>query len=199
MSARHPLYRSLLRLYPKDFRTVYGEDLLQHFGDLVTHMGAPAAWARTGIDFVVTVPRYQLETIMTERDSDRALYITLTVFTAGGALSFLAGFGPGIVLLVAAILVAIAQRGTLARSIRTPDASRRRRRLTIAAALAVICAASMVSYARAISRPHVSGTSLILHNAIGVPALIGAIVYLIAGLFTPKAPAAGPGTVSRVL
>ena len=56
----------------------------------------------------------------------------------------------------------------------------------------------MVSYARAISRPHVSGTSLILHNAIGV-ALIGAIVYLIAGLFTPKAPAAGPGTVSRVL
>jgi hypothetical protein len=195
MSARHPFYRSLLRLYPKDFRTVYGEDLLQHFGDLVTHMGAPAAWARTGIDLVVTVPRYQLETIMTERHSDRALYITLTVLAAGGALSFLAGFGPGIVLLVAAMLVAIAQRGTLARSIRTPDA--RRRRLTIAASFAVICAASMVSYASAISHPHVSGTSLILHNAIGVPTLIGAIVYLIAGLFTPKAPGAGPGIVSR--
>jgi len=43
---------------------------------------------------------------------------------------------------------------------------------------AVICAASMVSYARAISHPHVSSTSLILHNAIGVPTLIGAIVYL---------------------
>jgi len=198
MPARHPLYRSLLRLYPKDFRTDYGEDLLQHFGDLVTDMGTPAAWVRTGIDLVVTVPRYQLETIMTERHSATTVHIALTVLAAGGALSFVAGFGPGIVLLVAAIVVAFAQRCALARSIRTPDATRRRRRLATAVALAAICAASIISYASAISHPNVSDTSLIVHNAIGIPTLIGAIVYLIVGLLTPRAPAAGHSTESRV-
>ena len=135
---------------------------------------------------------------MTERHSATTVHIALTVLAAGGALSFVAGFGPGIVLLVAAIVVAFAQRGALARSIRTPDATRRRRRLATAVALAAICAASIISYASAISRPNVSDTSLIVHNAIGIPTLIGAIVYLIVGLLTPRAPAAGHSTESRV-
>ncbi len=196
MPARHPLYRSLLRLYPKDFRTAYGDDLVQHFGDLVTHAGAPAAWGRTGIDLVVTVPRYRLETIMTERRSDTALKITVALLATGGVLSFLTGFGPGIALLLVAVVVAIAQRGTLAQSIRTPDTDRRRRRLKTAAVLAAICAVSVVSYLIAVSDPNVSGTSLVIHNAIGVPSMIGAIVYLIAGLLTPKEPGAVPGATS---
>lgn len=197
MPARHPVYRSLLRLYPRDFRTNYAEDLVQHFGDLVTDRGARVAWGRTGVDLLVTIPRYQLETLMTERTAATAGAITLTLLAAGGVLSFLTGFGPGIILLTAAVVVAIAQRGALARSIRTPDSNRRRRRLGTAAALAVICAASIVSYLNAVSDSDVSGTSLVVHNAIGVPTMIGAVVYLIAGLLTPKAPAAAPRTASR--
>jgi hypothetical protein len=197
MPARHPVYRSLLRLYPRDFRTNYAEDLVQHFGDLVTDRGARVAWGRTGVDLLVTIPRYQLETLMTERTAATAGAITLTLLAAGGVLSFLTGFGPGIILLAAAVVVAIAQRGALARSIRTPDSNRRRRRLGTAAALAVICAASIVSYLNAVSDSDVSGTSLVVHNAIGVPTMIGAVVYLIAGLLTPKAPAAAPRTASR--
>ena len=197
MPARHPVYRSLLRLYPRDFRTNYAEDLVQHFGDLVTDRGARVAWGRTGVDLLVTIPRYQLETLMTERTAATAGAITLTLLAAGGVLSFLTGFGPGIILLAAAVVVAIAQRGALARSIRTPDSNRRRRRLGTAAALAVICAASIVSYFNAVSDSDVSGTSLVVHNAIGVPTMIGAVVYLIAGLLTPKAPAAAPRTASR--
>ena len=196
MPARHPVYRSLLRLYPRDFRTNYAEDLVQHFGDLVTDRGARVAWGRTGVDLLVTIPRYQLETLMTERTAATAGAITLTLLAAGGVLSFLTGFGPGIILLAAAVVVAIAQRGALARSIRTPDSNRRRRRLGTAAALAVICAASIVSYLNAVSDSDVSGTSLVVHNAIGVPTMIGAVVYLIAGLLTPKAPAAAPRTAS---
>jgi hypothetical protein len=197
MPARHPVYRSLLRLYPRDFRTNYAEDLVQHFGDLVTDRGARVAWGRTGVDLLVTIPRYQLETLMTERTAATAGAITLTLLAAGGVLSFLTGFGPGIILLTAAVVVAIAQRGALARSIRTPDSNRRRRRLGTAAALAVICAASIVSYLNAVSDSDVSGTSLVVHNAIGAPTMIGAVVYLIAGLLTPKAPAAAPRTASR--
>jgi len=197
MSARHPVYRSLLRLYPRDFRTHYGEDLVQHFGDLVANMGAPVAWSRTGVDLLVTVPRYRLETIMNERTSATARAITLTLLAASGVLSWLTGFGPGIALLVVAVVLAVAQRSALARSIRTPDANRRRRRLRTAAVLATICAASIVSYLNAVSDPDVSGTSLVVHNAVGVPTMIGAVVYLIIGLLTPKQPAAAASTNAR--
>jgi hypothetical protein len=197
MPARHPVYRSLLRLYPRDFRTDYGEDLVQHFGDLVTNRGVRVAWGRTGVDLLVTVPRYQLEAIMTERTSATVGVIVLTLLAAAGVMSFLTGFGPGIVLLAAAAVVGIAQRGRLARSIRTPDADRRRRRLRTAAVLALINAAAIVSYLNAVSDSNVSGTSLVVHNAIGVPTMIGAIVYLIAGLLTPKRLAAAPSSAAR--
>jgi len=188
MSARHPVYRSLVRLYPRDFRDHYRDDLVQNFADLVADRGARAAWTRTGVDLIVTVPRYRLESIMTERHSATSLNVAITLLAAGGVLSVLTGVFPGLVLFVAALALAVAQRSTLARAIRTPDSNRRRRRLRVAAVLALVFLASIVSYALDLSDDHISGISLLVHNAIGGPAMVGAIVYLIAGLFTPRAP-----------
>jgi hypothetical protein len=88
----------------------------------------------------------------------------------------------------------VTQRSTLARAIRTPDSNRRRHRLRVAAVLALVFVASIVSYALDLSDNHISGASLLIHNAIGVPAMVGAIVFLIAGLLTPKAPDNRPVT-----
>lgn len=192
MPAPHPLYRSLVRLYPREFRGRYGDDLAQHFSDLVTDRGTRKAWTRTSIDLIVTLPRYRLESIVTEQHSATTLNVAITLLAAGGVLSVLTGLYPGAVLLVVAVVVGVAQRSTLARAIRTPDSNRRRRRLGTAAILTVVFLAAMVSYMWAVSDEDVSGTSLVLHNAIGVPAMVGAIVFLIAGLLTPKAPDSGP-------
>jgi hypothetical protein len=186
MSAPHPVYRSLVRLYPRNFRGHYGDDLVQHFADLVTDRGARAAWTRTGVDVIVTLPRYRLESIMTEQRSATTLNVAITLLAAGGGLSVLTGIYPGVVLLVAALALAVAQRSTLARAIRTPDSNRRRRRLGIAAVLGLVFLASIVSYGQALSGDNISGASLLVHNAIGVPAMVGAIVFLIVGLLTPR-------------
>lgn len=199
MSERHPVYRSLLRLYPRDFRAHYGEDLVQNFGDIVADKGLRVAWARTSLDLLVTVPRFRLETMMNERSTATAGAITVALLATAGVLSFLTGFGPGTVLLIAAVVVAATQRGALARTIRTPDTNRRRRRLRTAAVLAVITAASIVSYLNAVSDPEVSGTSLVVHNAVGVPAMVGAALYLVIGLLTPKGPATAPSRVPNTV
>jgi hypothetical protein len=157
-------------------------------------MGARVAWSRTGVDLLVTVPRYRLETMMNERTIATASAVTLTLLAASGVLSLLTGFGPGVALLVTAVVLALAQWSALARSIRTPDTNRRRRRLRTAAVLGIICAGSIVSYVNAVSDSNVSGTSLVVHNAIGVPTMIGAVVYLIIGLLTPKRTAAAAMT-----
>lgn len=192
MSAPHRVYRSLVRLYPRDFRLGYGDDLVQHFADLVTDRGRRAAWTRTGIDLIVTVPRYRLECVMTEQHTATTLNVAITLLASAGVLSVLTGLYPGAVLLVVAVGVAIAQRSTLARAVRIPDSNRRRRRLGTAAILALVSVATIVSYVRAVGDEDVSGASLVIHNAIGVPAMVGAIVFLIAGLLTPKAADRGP-------
>lgn len=194
MSGPHPVYRTLVRLYPQDFRRGYGDDLVQHFADLNADRGRRSAWTRAALDLIVTVPRYRLERIMSEQRSATVLNLTITLLAAAGVMSVLTGLYPGVLLLVAAVVVAVTQRSTLGQAIRTPDSNRRRRRLTTAAILAVVFVGAMASYLRAVGEEHVSGTSLVLHNAIGVPSMIGAMVFLVAGLLTPKAPTNHRGT-----
>jgi hypothetical protein len=182
------VYRSLLRLYPRSFRRRYAEDLVQHFVDLAHERGQRAAWGRTGLDLLVTVPRYRLESIMSEEHSATALTVAIVGLAAAGVLSVLIGAYPGAVLLGGSAILAFTQRSALARAIRTPDRDRRRRRFTIAAVLAVVFAASIVSYVHDISDEHVGGTSLVIHNAIGVPAMLGALGFFLAGLLTPRGP-----------
>ncbi len=181
-------YGALLRLYPRDFRTDYGDDLVQHFADLAADRGTRAAWTRTTADLIITVPRYRLESIMSEKSSTTTLYLTIGILTFGGVASLLTGFYPGMLLLVAGLTLAISQRSALSRAIRTPDSHRRRRRLVTAAILAAICALSILSYMRDLDDDTISGLSLVLHNAIGVPTMFGAIGFLIAGLLTRRTP-----------
>ena len=92
------------------------------------------------------------------------------------------GLYPGAVLLIAAAGLAVAQRNTLARAIRTPDSNRRRRRLSIGA----VFVASYVTY-DSVAWPNGKWTiTMTLLLLIGVPAMFGAIAFLIAGLLTPK-------------
>lgn len=181
------LYRSLVRLYPRPFRDRYGDDLVQHFADLVRDRGHAAAWARTAVDLIVTVPRYRLEAVMSEDRSATALTAAVAGLAAAGLfMVVLMGLAAGLLAVFAAVVLGVAQRGRLARAIRTTVPNRRLRRFRVAAVLTVVGLATVVSYAEAVRDEHVSGLSLIVHNAIGVPALIGAIAFALAALATPR-------------
>jgi hypothetical protein len=59
MAGHADIYRALVRLYPKDFRRHYGDDLVQNFVDLLGRHGASRTWPRVTLDLVITVPRYR--------------------------------------------------------------------------------------------------------------------------------------------
>jgi hypothetical protein len=191
MSAPHFVYRSLLRLYPRRFRGHYGDDLVQQFTDLVADRGVRAAWARTGVDLIVTVPRYRLESIMNERHSATSVNLGIALLASGGVLSLLIGLYPGLVLLLAGLVLAVAQRSTLAQAIRTPDTNRRRRRLAIGALLAVVFVSSFTAYLALIGDTWTVRETVL--TVIGTIAMIGAPVFLIAGLLTPRSLDYGVG------
>ena len=185
-SAPHPVYRSLVHLYPRGFRGEYGDDLAQHFADLVGDRGARAAWTRTALDLIVTVPRYRLESIMSEPRSTTTLNIAIVLLMTGGVASVMTGVGPGLVLFLAAAVLVVSQRSTLARAIRTPDSNRRRHRLNVAAILGLIFVVTYTAYLALIGDSWtVRETALSL---VGTSAMVGAVVYLILGLLTPKDP-----------
>ena len=55
-AGRHQsLYRALVSLYPRSFRTDYGEPMVQLFADRVRDVGA-RAWLRAVPDLARTVP-----------------------------------------------------------------------------------------------------------------------------------------------
>jgi lysylphosphatidylglycerol synthetase-like protein (DUF2156 family) len=126
---------------------------------------------------------------MSEQKSAITINIALAVLVAGAMLAMATGFYPITpVLLIAAFVLAFVQRGALARAIRTPGTNRRRNRLVTAAVLAIICIVAWFSFLNAVGDDEISTASLLIHNAIGVPTMIGAIVYLIVGLLTPRVP-----------
>jgi hypothetical protein len=185
MSGAHPIYRTLIRLYPKAFRDTYGDDLAQHFDDLVTHRGTGSAWGRTALDIAVTVPRYRLETIMNERHSANTITVIAGLLAAAGVASMFVDLYPGgLLLLVVAIALAIAQRSAIARALRAPDPQRRRRRLRTAAVLGVVFVASFIAYLILIGDTWTTRETVLA--IIGNGAMIGAVGFLASGLLTPK-------------
>ena len=174
----------MLCLYPRPFRARYGDDLVQHFADLSAGLGFGRAWARTALDLLVTVPRYRLESVMSEARGATALAVILTVLFAGAMVGFLTDLYPALPLLLVAAALAVAQRSTLARAIRTPDTDLRRRRLRTAAVLGAVFAVSYALYVSLI------GDSWTLRETVlalvGTTAMIGSFVFLIIGLLTPK-------------
>jgi hypothetical protein len=104
------LYRALTRLYPKAFRVRYGDDLVMHFADLVERDGPVAAWHRTALDLLVTVPRYRLESVMNTRRTTATLAALVVALTIAAVGAFAAGVMPlGLIALVLAVALAIAE------------------------------------------------------------------------------------------
>ncbi len=77
----HPTYRALTRLYPREFRDRYREDRIQHHSDLAHSGGPVAAWSRSGLDLIITIPRYHLERIMDQRHVTQSSTGTRRVLT----------------------------------------------------------------------------------------------------------------------
>ena len=183
--APHPVYRSLVRLYPRSFRHEYGEDLVAHYGDLVADRGARAARARTALDLAITIPRYHLEHVMTEKHSTTVLGVVIGLFAAGGALGLIGGL-LGLILFAVAIVLAVTQRTTLSRALRVPNSNLRRRRLQTAAALGATFVLTYVTFSLTVGDSWtITDTLLAL---VGTPAIIAAPLFLIAGLLTPRSP-----------
>jgi len=186
MTGPHPLYRSLVRLYPSAFRREYGEDLVAHYADLVADRGAQAARTRTALDLAITIPRYHLEHVMTDQHSTIVLSLVIGLFAAGGLASLMTGEGPGGILFAVAIVLAVAQRSTLSRALRVPNSNLRRRRLQTAAVLGAIFATSYVVYVATIGDTWTNRETVLV--TIGTLAMFGAVGFLIAGLLTRHSP-----------
>ena len=189
------VYRSLLLLYPRDFRDRYADDLVQSFTDLSGELGSRRAGCRVTLDLLVTVPRYRMETLMKEEHSATVLTVAIVAMACAGIISLFIGLLPGVVLLPLAAVVAITQRGKLARSMDPVGGTQlRRKRLRIAAVLAV---SLPVIYL--VSLPILGdqwGADAVVAFALWVAVLITAVGYFIAGISTPKSVASQPITRS---
>jgi hypothetical protein len=187
MAAPHPVYRSLVRLYPSAFRHEYGEDLVAHYGDLVSDRGPRAARARTALDLAITIPRYHLEHVMTEQHSTIVVGLVIGLFAAGGLASLMTGVGPpSLILCAVAIVLAVTQRSTLSRALRVPNSNLRRRRLQTAAALGGTFVLTYGAFLLTVGDSWtITDTLLAL---VGTSAMIAAPLFLLAGLLTPHTP-----------
>ena len=127
---------------------------------------------------------------MSPRSSSRALFFGPAALVATGAVSVLTGFVPiaGAILLLVGVGLLAARGSNIAQSLRTPASDRnvRRRRLLISAACAVLFGASVIGYMIAIGDDHIGDGALLAYNAVGVPSMIGTLVFLIAGLLAPR-------------
>ena len=187
MADPHPVYRFLVRLYPKPFRHEYGEDLVAHYGDLVADRGPRAARARTALDLAITIPRYHLEHLMTEQHTNTVLRVVIGLLIAGGVASLMTGVGPpSLILFAVAIGLAVTQRSALSRALRTPDSNLRRRRLLTAAALGGVFVLTYVIFTLTVGDSWTITDTLLA--VVGTPAMVAAPLFLLAGLLTPRTP-----------
>ncbi|MEX0781566.1 MAG: hypothetical protein WD557_02880 [Dehalococcoidia bacterium] len=181
------IYRLLTLLYPTEFRREHGNDMALLFDDLVADRGILAATSRTSIDLIVTVPRYRLEAVMSESNATQVL----TAGIAGLLILGFASVGVGLpwaapVLILAGLGLALANRGRLARSIRTPDPSRRKRLLRRSALSAVIFVACVVGFIVVTWDGEASTPGLLIPSLMGTFAMFGAVGFLVAALLMPR-------------
>ncbi len=172
-------------LYPRDFRDRYRDDLVQTLTDLSAELGPRRAWRRVTLDLVVTVPRYRMETLMKQEHSSTVLIVATVTMACAGIISLFAGLTLGVLLVPLAAVVAITQRGRLARSMDAVDASGlRRKRLRIAAVLA-----GSLPVIYLVSLPILGdewGTDATVAFGLWTAVLIAAVSYFVAGIATPK-------------
>lgn len=177
-------YRTLLRLYPRDFRHDFADDLVMMLEDLVANQGRAHAWRICTLDLLVTIPRMHLERAMNPSHTTTTITFGIALLAAAGVASILTGLYPGALLLAAAGALAVAQRSALARAIRVPDTAVRHRRLRTAAVLAVSFIACYVVFLLTIGDEWTARETVLA--IVGTASMIGAGGYLIAGLATPR-------------
>ena len=154
--------------------------------ELIADRGGVAATTRTTIDLIV-VPRYRLEAVMSKTRDTRTLNVAIAGLLALGIFGVTAGVTwIGATLIFAGLGLAIANRGRLARSIRTPNPSQRSHRLRLAALNAGIFAACVVAYMIVTWDGEASSPGLLIPSLLGSAALVGAVGFFLAGLFTPR-------------
>jgi hypothetical protein len=182
-----PLYRALTYLYPKAFRVHYSDDLATHFADLVARDGPAAAWRRTCVDLLVTVPRYRLESIMTTPRTTATLASLVVALTAAAVGAFAAGFAPvGVIALATAVALAVGERSRLARSMRSASQEHRRRILRWATVLGACAVASLaVGLIDLGDRDSWPTGRLIAYNGVFFSTAIGALACIAAALRRP--------------
>lgn len=183
----HPTYRALTLLYPREFRDRYRDDLIQHHADLTHRRGPASAWLRTGLDLIITIPRYHLETAMNPRHATNTLNAIVAAIAIVGLMAVVAvGNLIGVALLIGAALLTVSQRTQLARSTRVCDTDRRHHRLKLAAVFAALAVAdTAIGFADLANEDH-WGTKAVIYGAISYAAAGAAICYLVAGLLTRK-------------
>ncbi|MGE0309542.1 MAG: hypothetical protein AB7N61_27255 [Acidimicrobiia bacterium] len=183
--SRARVYRGLLYLYPRQFREHYRDDLEQAITDLLAELGRRRALSRVALDLAVTVPRYRIEALVKEEHTATVLTVAITAMACIGIVSIFTGLYLGAVLLVLAVVLAVTQRSSLARSIDPVNGTRlRHKRLMTAAVLGVLLPVIYL-----VSLPILGddwGTDAVVAFGVWFLVLIGAVVYLIAGLTTPK-------------
>lgn len=181
------VYRALLLLYPKPFRDRYRDDLAQAHDDLIADLGPTRAWCRSGLDLLVTVPRYRLEAIVSTRHSDSTPnVITGTLLVIAAAATLNGGAPLGVMALAVFAVIALTQRSRLARSLRVQRGNQRRRRLLTSAALAGVCVTTLVAFVIDVGGDESWGARAFIYVNIFNVALAAAIVYLVAGLLTHR-------------
>ena len=185
------MYRACINLYPPTFRREYGEDLVQHFDDLVVHLGLRRACLRTCLDLAITLPNHRLESIMSQQHAARTLTGVISLIAFAGIVSLLTGVYPGLALLGVAAALAITQRATLAKAIRTPTAGLRRRRMTISAVLAAVFVVCAGVYMMVIGDTWTTRESILA--GVGTLAMIAAPIFFVVALLTPRDDAVATG------
>ena len=180
-------YRHLIALYPTDLRREHGDDMVVVFDELIADRGVVAATTRTTVDLFVTVPRFRLEALMTKNHATHTLNFVIAALVAVGIFGVTAvGTWVGAVPIVAGLMLAGANRGRLARSIRTSNPSQRSHRFRLAALNAAIFAVCVGAYMAVTWDGEASTPGLLIPTLLGTAALVGAIGFLLAGLFTPR-------------
>jgi hypothetical protein len=180
-------YKLLTLLYPAEFRREHRDDMVLVFDELLADRGLLAATSRTSIDLVVTVPRYQLEAVMSESHATQVLTTAIAGLLILGFASVMVALPwAAPVLILAGLGLALANRGRLARAIRTPDPSRRGRMLRMSALSAGVFVACVIAYFIVIWDEEASTPGLLIPSLLGTFAMFGAVGFLVAALSTPR-------------
>lgn len=199
MTADQRLYATLVRLYPRQFRDDFADEMVVAFGELVEHDGRAATWRRVLVDLMLTVPAYRLETVMAPHRSTNALIAFAMALALGAAATFAVGAWPvAAILLLVAAAIGITQRSDLARSLRPGNPSHRRRLLARSAVLGLVAVAVVVIGLFDLGdESHWPAGRLALYNALFLGAVVAALAHLVVAVRHPSgasnvSAAAGP-------